>query len=146
MADIIRIPGSVEVPSKLKMFKRQWAWKLPALGHIKINVGRSFLGFSGRESIGVIVWDSDGKVLLHFSKKVWVDSVVHTVVLALWEELLVAASRWDSSNSFVFESDSKFVVVRVVDLFSAPWQFHNLVHEGCHVFGFSIRWSLSYIV
>lgn len=71
----------------------------------------SYLGGSGRESIGGVFRYSEGKVLLQFGKEVWVDSALYAELLAFQEDMLVAiASCWASSNFFVFESDSKSVI------------------------------------
>lgn len=65
--------------------------------------------------------NSEGEALLQFVKEVCVDSTVHAEVLALREGFLVAtASRWVSSQSFVFELDSNFVVAYVAGLEFAP--------------------------
>lgn len=64
----------------------------------------------------------------------------------LWEGLLVTvASRWTSSHSFMFESDSKLVVVWVVNHSSTSWDFYNLFRDCSNVFGSAIRWSIVHI-
>lgn len=60
-------------------------------------------------------------MLLQFGKEMCVDAVIHPEVLILWEcSLVIAASRWTSSDSFVFESDSKSLVAWVGNSTSAP--------------------------
>lgn len=120
MSDIIRSPGSVKVPRKNKKRKGKWVWTPPASGQIKVNVNDSYFGSSGKGGIGGVFRDLDGKVLLQFGKEVLVDSTVHVEVLAFRGEILVAVtSRWVSTYSFLFESDSKSVVAWVVNLSSA---------------------------
>lgn len=61
-------------------------------------------------------------------------------MLAFREGILVeATSRWVSSYSFVFESDSKSIVVWVTDPMSALWLFHRVIHECFYVFGIGIH-------
>lgn len=77
-----------------------------------MNVNGSFLGSSGRGGIGGVFRDSEGKVFVQFSKEVSTDLIVLAEVLSLKQGILVAvASRWNSSHSFLFVSDSKLVVV-----------------------------------
>lgn len=52
----------------------------------------SFMGDLSRESIGGIVRDSKGKVLIQFCKEVRGDSTVHAEVVASREGLLVAVA------------------------------------------------------
>lgn len=51
----------------------------------------------------------------------------------------------DLSHFFIFEFDSKSIVVWVVDLPSALWRFQNLWCACCYVFRSRIRWSISNI-
>lgn len=91
--------------------------------------------------------DSDGNVLLPFSKEVSVESAIHEKFIAFREEMLVAAaSCWVSSHSFLFKSHSHSIVTWVVDPASAPWRFINVVQECCHVFGYNFNWSIKHIV
>lgn len=70
-----------------------------------------FLESSDREGVGGVFRDLNGQVLLQYSKEVHVNSPMHAEILAFRERILVAtASRWTSSRSFLFESDSKSVV------------------------------------
>lgn len=86
--------------------------KPPASGQIKINVDESFFGNSGRKSIDGVFRDSEGKVCLQFGKKVHVNSAIYREILAFGEWILVAmVSRWASSHSFVFKSNSKSFVL-----------------------------------
>lgn len=64
VADLIRNQGSIDVPKKPRKFKTSWVWKPYNIGFIKVIVGGSFLGSSGREDIGGVFRDSKGKVIL----------------------------------------------------------------------------------
>lgn len=80
--------------------------------------------------------DLDGKILFQFVEEVLVDLVAQAELLVLRKcFLIVAASRWFSTHIFLFESDSKCVVVWVSDPLSITWQFYNVIRECCHVFG-----------
>lgn len=57
----------------------------PATSQIKINVDGSFLDSSSKGGIGGVFSDSKGKVPFQFSKKVYIDSVVHAELLAIRE-------------------------------------------------------------
>lgn len=135
-----------EVSRKPIKRKRSWVWKTSTLGYLKVNVDRSFLESSGRCGIGDLINDSEDKVLIQFYKEVRVDSLVYAKVLALKEELLVAAAlSRASTHCFKFERDSHAVVSWVPDPPSAPWRFHNLVRQCCHIFGSDINWSIKHI-
>lgn len=72
---------------------------------------RIFLGRSDRGGIGGLFRDPEGKILVQFGKKVPVDSAMHTEFLVFREGILAATtSRWASSHSSIFESDSLSVV------------------------------------
>lgn len=87
------------------------------LGETKVNMDCFFEG-----GIGGIFMNSKGKVVLQFGKEVYVEFAVHVEILVLRERLLVAAAlRWFLFHFFVFEFDSKFVVVWVIDPLSVLW-------------------------
>lgn len=50
-----------------------------------MNIDGSFLRESGREGIGVVVRDLEGRILLQFGKEVVVNSAVQAEVMALME-------------------------------------------------------------
>lgn len=90
--------------------------------------------------------DSEGRVLLQFSKEVSVGLDVHVEVLALREGLLVAeVSRWALMHLFMFKSDCQLVVAWVADPMSVSWHFHLIFRECCLIFGIGINWSMSHI-
>lgn len=147
VADIICNPGCIEEPEKPQKSRITWVRnETTCLGSLN-NLYGSFLGASRQGGIGRGVFkDSEGKFLLKFCKDMTADSTVHAKVLALWEGLLLAvALHWASSHSFLFELDSKFVVVWIVDSSSAPWQYHNLLRKYCHAFGLGIRRPIIHI-
>lgn len=110
-------------------------WTFPSFGQIKVNVDDFFLGNSRREGIGGIFKNLEGKMLLQFGKEVKEKSTVHAELLTFREEILVATtSRWVSSHHFMFEPDSKLVVLWVANPSSAPWLFQNTVQEFCCIF------------
>lgn len=74
-------------------------------------------------------------VLLQFCKEVRVNSIVDVDVLALREGLLMlAASPWTSTHSFVFELDLRLVIAWVADPSSASWWFHSTFRKYCNIF------------
>lgn len=64
VVDMICSPGSIEIPRKTIKRHNPWVWKLPELGHLKVNVDGFFLERSAREGIRGVVRDSEGKVPL----------------------------------------------------------------------------------
>lgn len=129
--DIIRCPRIIDIPKKVKKRNKHLVWTPPANGQIKVNGDESFLGGYGRGGIRGIFLNSRGReVLIQFGKEVELDLAVYVEVLALREGILVvAALRWASSHSFLFESDSQSVVAWVEDPSSAPLSFHNILDE-----------------
>lgn len=113
--------GCVEVCRKQQNKKRCWVRTPLAPCFIEVNINGSFLVGSGRGGIERVFRDSDSRVLLQFGTEVSVDSVVHAEVLALRGGLLVVvASWWAMTHSFVFESTCKSVVALVMDPLLAP--------------------------
>lgn len=64
VVDLIYCPGNIKVLRKSERSGSHWVWKPPDTGFLKVNVGRSFLGNSGKGSIGGAIRDSEGKVLI----------------------------------------------------------------------------------
>lgn len=110
VADLIRIPGCVEVPRKLMKIKRQWEWKPPSSSQIKVNVNGSCFGISGSAGIGSIFIDSDGIVLLQFGKAMRGGVGYSCGSSGFTERFTCDGGVWQiSSHSFLFESYSKFI-------------------------------------
>lgn len=146
MANLIRNSGNIEVSKKYKKRKTHCVWTPLVFGQIKINVDDSFLGNSNRWGIKGVFRDLKGNVILQFGKEVSVQLAIHTELIDFREEsLVVAASRWRLSHSFVFELNSKSVISWVTDPSLALWRFQNVLWECYNVFGTDISWSLSHI-
>lgn len=143
IGDMIRSPGNIIILCKSKKKTKHWVWTPPDNEQIKVNVDGSCLSGSGR---GGIFRNSGEEVLIQFGNEMEIDSSIHAEVLALRKGILVvAASRWVSSNSFVFESNSQSIVAWVADPSSVLWRFQNIFWECCHVFGYNIEWSIRHI-
>lgn len=65
VGDISKNLGLIEIPIKIKRRTSNWVWSYPPGGnHIKVNVGGSFLGDSGRGGIRGIFKDLESKILI----------------------------------------------------------------------------------
>lgn len=64
VADMIRSPGNIVIPHKVKKGFRHWVWKPPVSGKIKVNVDGSFLGGSDRGGIEGLFRYLKGRVLV----------------------------------------------------------------------------------
>lgn len=64
VVDMIRRPGNIVSPRKVKKGSRQWVWTSLVNDHIKVNVDEFFLGGSGRGSIQGIFKDLKGRILV----------------------------------------------------------------------------------
>lgn len=90
----------------------------------KINIDSSFSSESDSSGIGGVFRDSTGTVILHFGKKVDVNSAIHTKILSIKEGLLTAvASCWSDTASFSIELDSANIVAWTLDPVSVPLKF-----------------------
>lgn len=75
-------------------------------------MNESFLGGSDRGGIRGLFRDPECRILVQFEKKIIVDSTVNVELLAFEVGILVATdTRWVSSHSFLFKSDSQSVVI-----------------------------------
>lgn len=82
-------PRCIDAPGMNKKRISHCVWSPPVEGQIKVNVDGSFFGGVGREGIGDIFRNLDGKVLLQSCKKLLVELAVYVELLALREGLLV---------------------------------------------------------
>lgn len=124
----------------------QCSWMPPSTGSIKINADGSFLVDTRRSGIGGIFRNHLGHTVLLFCKEILADSVVHSEILAIREDLLLpTASRWSSSTHFCIESDCVNAVEWFNDINKTPWKLRNIIRESLQVFGRYISWTISHI-
>ncbi|ONI13791.1 hypothetical protein PRUPE_4G245300 [Prunus persica] len=92
-------------------------WHPPPTGWIKINFDGSLMNSQG--SIGFVIRNCDGHVLLAGSNNVGENSINVAESIALWDGLAVAIERgWDQ---IVVEGDSKLVIDSILKKASPPW-------------------------
>lgn len=77
MSDICHSPDGVVFPSHIRVVWPNISWSRPGHDSIKINVDDSFSSSFMVSGIRGVFRDHQGTFLLHFAKKVDVESAIH---------------------------------------------------------------------
>ncbi|EOY03730.1 Uncharacterized protein TCM_018867 [Theobroma cacao] len=111
IGDFTRFLNEGTTPMIPKKSKSSKVWFNPMVGCLKFNIDGSFKGCPGDSSIGGILRNKFGEVLVFFSKSIGITDSNKVEQLAVREiALIYAASKWCSSHVLVIDSDNYNIV------------------------------------
>ncbi|KAK8977405.1 hypothetical protein V6N11_034450 [Hibiscus sabdariffa] len=117
-------------------------WIAPPVGSVKFNTNRAVRGSFGKASIGGILSDNSGKVLLKFSKSIGVADSTSAELLAIKEALVVFMSTGLVETFHLqVESDCSNDVSWLCYPSTTPITFKELVYE-CLAMSSNLNWEL----
>lgn len=101
----------------------------------KVNTNGSFNSTRGLSGIGGIFCNDQSNLLLYFGKNIMGQLAIHAQILALKEGfLIIDASHWADSASFIFEFDSSNVFLWFSEPLKVPWWFQNIIRQSLQCF------------
>lgn len=146
ITDINRCPGGVFSPPTKVAPHHHIFWCPPPVGNNNVNTDGSDSNSQSQDGIGGIFRDDQVNPLLHYAKIVNVNSIIGTEILAIRESfLIVVASRWANSTSFIFKSDLPNVMLWFFQPSKTGGKYQNAIREVFIEFGYFIQWFIAHV-